>query len=168
MSNPIAGKYSCSHEGDERCHIGSAMTSKQGKSVFSLEPYQEITFVLRGLGHSSPCPQRKERHSLWGGRLTKEWTETAHFQGQQLVFSVLHAHLTAFFLSCDSEGTFCFGHGRSEDPLNHPSRDAMYVASEDQGEVWAGDKNLTLVELHAITQGKKADREKQRTRSYFR
>lgn len=40
--------------------------------------------------------------------------------------------------------------------------------SEAQGEVWTGDKNVYLVELHEISQGKNTDREKQRVWNYFK
>lgn len=36
---------------------------------------------------------------------------------------------------------------------------SSWICSKDQGEVWAGDKNVNLVELHEITQGQIAGRE---------
>lgn len=93
--------------GDECCHIGNAMTSRQGKSVSSLEPSQDTTLAARGVGYTSSRPLCIRSSTVGAGRLSSHitmWAETAHSQGKQQGLSGLHAYLTAFLLPCDTEG----------------------------------------------------------------
>lgn len=166
---------------DKQSHVGELSCNHEEWSILSHRKCYDIQigqicFQLGAqLGNYSCCQRSgKQLHPSLGtgntangrGRLTEQphhcvSRNRAHSQGEHLTVSALCLLITLlFFFPGTLKEIACFGQVCLRCQLIRPAEMlSSWIRSKDQGEVWAGDKNVNLVELHEITQGQIAGME---------